>query len=233
MYTVATIDEKERNLFNATETLGQFYDEIESFLDILYSNMERAGFSAKGERLRSGTFTIKNLSRWLLATATVIYTKGVGDEEGIVDDDELEGEEEDIATAKLGKAEMAITPDLRVPFVHIALFEPNTIPTARTLESPTLCVGALGEMSFLDKKTGEAASPDSPVMTLSNLANIHPKAKHKQGGSIRLNVWKPARMKKFKLAAKLLGCEKSRLLEIDSQEKTRGIAENLVAYTGL
>lgn len=228
---MATIDEKDRNLFNATETLGQFYDEIESFLDILYSSMERAGFSAKGERLRSGTFIVKNLSRRLLATATVIYIHGVGDDEEIVDDDELEGAEEDIASAKLGKAELAITPELRIPFVHIVLFDPNTIPTARTLESPMLCVGVIGDMSFVDKKTGEPASPDSPVMTLSNLANIRLKSKHKQGDSIRLNVWKPARMKKFKLVAKLVGFEKSRLLEIDSQEKIRGIAERLAAYT--
>lgn len=227
---MATIDDKERNLFNATETMGQFYDEIESFLDILYSNMARAGFSAKGERLRSGTFTVNNLSRRLLATATVIYIRGVGDEEEIVDDDELEGEE-DISTAKLGKAELAITSELRIPFVHIALFEPNTIPTARTLESPTLRVGALGDISFVDKKTGDPASPDSPVITPSNLANIRLKSKHKQGDSIRLNVWKPARMKKFKLTAKLLGFEKSRLLEIDSQEKIRGIADRLAAYT--
>ncbi len=95
---MTTIDEKERNLFNATETLGQFYDEIESFLDILYSNMRRAGFSAKGERLRSGTITVKNLSRRLLATATSIYFQGVGDEEENVEDDELEGEEEDIVS---------------------------------------------------------------------------------------------------------------------------------------
>jgi len=145
---VATTEQKEQNLFNATETLAQFYDEIESFLDILYSNMEREGFATKGERLRSGTFTVKNLSRRLLATATVIYIGGIGDDEEIVDDDELEGDEEDIATSKLGKAEIAITPELRIPFVHIALFEPNTIPTARTLESPTLCVGAIGDMSF-------------------------------------------------------------------------------------
>ena len=225
---MATIDEKERNLFNATETLGQFYDEIESFLDILYSNMERAGFSAKGERLRSGTFTVKNLSRRLLASATVIYIRGFGDEEEVVDD-ELEGDEVDMATAKLGKAELAITPALRVPFVHIALFEPNTIPTARTLESPTICIGALGDMSFLDKKTGDTASPDSPVMTLTNLANIRMKSNHKQGDQIRLSVWKPARMKKFKLAATLLGFEKVRLLQIDTQPKIREISEKLAA----
>ena len=229
---MATIDEKEQNLFNATETLGQFYDEIESFLDILYSNMERAGFSAKGERLRSGTFTVNNLSRRLLATATVIYIKGVGDDEEIADGEEIEDPEEDIPSAKLDKAELAITPDLRIPLVHITLFEPKTIPTARTLESPTLCVGSIGDMCFVDKKTGEPASPDSPVMTLSNLANIRLKSKQKQGDPIRLNVWRPARMKKFKLVARLVSFEKLRLLEIDSQDKIRGIADKLAEFAG-
>ena len=60
---MASIDDKEQNLFNATETLAQFYDEIESFLSILFSQMERAGFYTKAERLRSGTFTVNNLSR--------------------------------------------------------------------------------------------------------------------------------------------------------------------------
>jgi hypothetical protein len=37
-------------------------------------------------------------------------------------------------------------------------------------------------------------------------------------------------VKKFKLAAKLVKFEKSRLLEIDSQEKIRAIADRLAAY---
>jgi len=68
-------------------------------------------------------------------------------------------------------------------------------------------------------------------MTLSNLANIRLNYKQKQGDSIRRNVWKPARMKKFKLVGKLVGFKTQRLLEIDSQEKIRGIAETLAAYT--
>ena len=44
-----TLEHREQNLFNATETMTQFYDEIESFLSILYSNMERAGFAVKNE----------------------------------------------------------------------------------------------------------------------------------------------------------------------------------------
>ena len=39
-----SIEEREQNLYNATDTLAQFYDEIESFMDLLFSNMERLGF---------------------------------------------------------------------------------------------------------------------------------------------------------------------------------------------
>ena len=226
-----TMDDKEKNLFNATETLGQFYDEIESFVAILYSNMERCGFSAKGERLRSGTFTVKNLSRRLLATATVIYIRGIGESDDVLEENELD-DEEDIDTAKLGKAELAITPDLRIPFVHIALFEPNTIPTARTLASPSLCIGAIGDMTFVEKRSGAPVSPEAPVMSLSNLANIRVKSTHKSGDTIRINVWKPSRMKKYRLVGKLVGFEKSRLLEIDSQEKIRMLADKLAAFCG-
>ena len=85
-------------------------------------------------------------------------------------------------------------------------------------------------MGFVEKKTGDAASPEKPVMTLSNLANIPLKSKHKLGDSIRLNVKKPARMKKFKLVARLVAFEKSRLLDIDSQDKLREIAKKLTAF---
>ncbi len=226
-----TMDDKEKNLFNATETLGQFYDEIESFLDILYSNMERSGFSAKGERLRPGTQSITNLSRRLLGTATVIYVRGIAEPEDAMEEDES-SEEEEFDTGKLGKEELPITSDLRIPFVHISLFDPKVIPTARTLASPSLCIGAIGDMSFVEKRSGEPASPDSPVMSLSNLANIRVKSTHKLGDRIRMNVWKPARMKKYKLLGKLVGFDKSRLLEVDSQEKIRALAEKLVAYSG-
>ena len=36
------IEEREQNLFNATDTIAQFYDEIETFLAILFGHMERA-----------------------------------------------------------------------------------------------------------------------------------------------------------------------------------------------
>jgi len=42
-----SLKQREQNLFNATETMAQFYDEIESFLSILYSSMEREGFAVK------------------------------------------------------------------------------------------------------------------------------------------------------------------------------------------
>lgn len=224
-----SIDDKERNLFNATETLAQFYDEIESFLSILFSQMERAGFNTKAERLRSGTFTVKNLSRRLLATATVVYIRGEGDDEEIIDEEEIENEEQ-AATAK-EKGELSITPELHIPFAHVALFEPKTIPTARTLSSPTLSVGAIGNMNFVDKKTGQPAVPDSPTVALSSLANPPVKSKHKQDDVIRINIWRPARMKKYRLVGKIIGFESMRLLEFDSQEKIRSLADKLAAFT--
>ena len=73
-----SIEEREQNLFNATDTMAQCYDEIETFLIILFGHMERAGYATKSERLRSGTVTMRNLTRRLLATAMVVYVKGVG-----------------------------------------------------------------------------------------------------------------------------------------------------------
>jgi hypothetical protein len=227
---MVSIDDKERNLFNATETLAQFYDEIESFLSILHSHMGRAGFDTKAERLRSGTITVTNLSRRLLATATVIYIRGVGDDEDIIDAEEIENEEEEAAPAK-GKAELPITPELHIPFALIALFEPRTIPTARTLSSPKLCIGTIGDMSFIDKKTGQPATPDSPTIALSSLANLPVKSKHKQGDAIRIKISKPGRMKKYLLVGNVSHFESMRLLEFDSQEKIRSLAERLVAFT--
>ena len=89
-----SIEDREKNLLNATDTMAQFYEEIESFLGILFSNMEREGFSVKGERLRSGTFTVKNLTRRLLASVTTIYVKDIGAEDEPPEDDETDEPEE-------------------------------------------------------------------------------------------------------------------------------------------
>jgi len=223
-----SIEDREKNLFNATDTMAQFYDEIESFLDILYTSMERLGYAAKAERLRSGTFSIKNLSRRLLATANVIYVKGVGQVDEAMEEDE-ESEEEGVEPETIGKHEVAITTGLRIPFVHLALFEPRTIPSVRTLTSPSIRYGALGDMRFVEKKTGNPAQPDSPQVSLSALANFAMKSEHKEGDEIRVPCWRPARMKKYKMHACLVGFESQRLLEIDTQEKIRDIADKLVA----
>lgn len=223
-----SIDDREKNLFNATDTVAQFYDEIESFLDILFSSMERLGYSAKSERLRSGTFTVKNLSRRLLATAHVVYVKGVGQTDEAMEDDEAD--EDEVETEKAGKEEVAITEGLRIPFVHIALFSPKTIPSVRTLTSPILHFGAIGDMSFVEKKTGKPVRPESPAMTLTNLANFPLKTARNKGDLIRVACWKPARMKKYKMEAKLVGFESQRLLEIDTQEKIGAIADKLLGF---
>ena len=72
---MTSIEEREKNLYNATDTLAQFYDEIESFMGILSGKMERLGYPASEERLRSGTFGIRNLPRRLLASAMVMFVK--------------------------------------------------------------------------------------------------------------------------------------------------------------
>ena len=95
--------------------------------------------------MQSGTFTVRNLTRRLLATATVIYLKGVGTPEDTLDEDEPEDEEHE--AEKAGKAEISISATTRIPFVKIALFPPRTIPSVRTLASPELHFGAAGGFS--------------------------------------------------------------------------------------
>lgn len=226
------IEERERNLINATDTLAQFYDEIESFLGILLSSMTRAGYSLKAERLRSGTFTAKNLYRRLLATATVVYLKGIGPEDEGLDEeepDDLENDEE-LDADKAGKAEVAYSKGLKIPFVNISLFPPKTMPSANTLSSPMLRMGALGDIALIEKKTGQPATPDSPVLSLTDLAQMPLKPTIKKGDIIRMNCWRPKKMKKYKMEGKLIGLESQKLLEIDSQEKIKKISETLIAF---
>ena len=221
-----SIEEREQNLFNATDTLAQFYDEIETFLAILFGHMERAGYATKGERLRSGTFTIRNLTRRLLASAMVVYVKGVDSDDAMDDEEEQDDEKQDAGNG--GKAEISISETMRIPFVQISLFAAKTIPSARTLSSPMLYCGALGNLAFIDKKTGVPAKPESPALMISNLANIPLGRARKQGDAIVVPCWNPSRMRKFKLRGHLVGFETRRLLEIDSQEKIQELAEHLV-----
>ena len=67
--------EIEQNLFNATELIAQFYEEIESFLNILYKYMTTHGFIGRNERLSGSPFGVKNLNRRLLASITTIFLK--------------------------------------------------------------------------------------------------------------------------------------------------------------
>ena len=102
--TMTSIEEREKNLYNATDTLAQFYDEIESFMGILSGKMERLGYPASEERLRSGTFGIRNLPRRLLASAMVMFVKSIDD---TAEDDETEEEPENEGgeVVKAGKRE--------------------------------------------------------------------------------------------------------------------------------
>jgi hypothetical protein len=226
---MTSIEERETNLYNATDTLAQFYDEIESFMGILSSKMERLGYPASEERLRSGTFGIRNLPRRLLASAMVMFVKGVDDS---AEDDEPDEEPEDEAgeIAKVGKQELTITPELRIPFVSLFLFTPKTIPSVRTLESPQLLLGALGNMRFVEKKTGQPSNLESPSLALSNLVQVPVSPGSKVGETLRVGCWRPKAMRKYKLETTLVGFESQRLLEIDSEEKIGEIGDKLAAF---
>ncbi len=223
-----TLEHREQNLFNATETMAQFYDEIESFLSILYSSMERAGFAIKNERLRSGTFVVKNLTRRMLATASIMYIRDNA-KFGEIDD-----EEEDESTEMEGKpakdTDVTITKDSKIPLLTIHLFNPKTIPTAHTLSSPLLLIGAIGNMQFINKKTNELSNAESHTIGLSNLGQIQLKSGNKVGSSLGINCWKPKKMRNYKIVGKLIGFESLKLLEIDSQDKIKKIAAKLAGY---
>ena len=226
---MTSIEERETNLYNATDTLAQFYDEIESFMGILSGRMERLGYPASEERLRSGTFGIRNLPRRLLASAMVMFVKSIDDTAGD-DEPEEQPENEGDEIAKAGKQELTITPDLRIPFVSLFLFSPNTIPSVRTLESPQLLLGALGNMRFVEKKTGEPSSLESPSLALSNLVQAPVSPGSKVGDTVRVGCWRPKAMRRYKLEATLVGFEAHRLLEIDAEEKIGEIADKLTAF---
>ena len=223
---MSSVEEREQNLFNATDTMAQFYYEIETFLRILYGNMERSGYSAKAERLRSGAFTTKNLTRRLLANATVVYIKAAGQTEDVIDEEETD--EEDEAESKSGKQPVTITSEMRMPFVHISLFRPKTIPSVRTLSSPKFYFGAVGELAFIDKQNGNSANPSSRDLALSNLATIQLNAAPKKGDFVTIRCWNPKPMKKYLLRGRLVGLEAMSLLSIDSQERIREISDKLI-----
>lgn len=225
-----SIQEREQNLFNATDTLAQFYEEIESFFDILTNKMEREGFPLNAERLQPGTFTLNNLSRRLIGTISVIYVRGIGDS---VDEVELDDEvNEDEAHVKAGtsKAEIGITDELSIPFAFLSLFTPRTIPSVRNLSSPMLYVGAIGKPVFLDRKTSKVVSPEDPVLSLSSLVNMRLKSEKRPGDKVLIPCWKPSRMRKYELEARLLAFEGQPLLAIDSQEKIAEIAKKLGSF---
>jgi hypothetical protein len=226
-----SIEEREQNLFNATDTLAQFYDEIESFLDILYGCMERAGFAIRTERLRSGTLAVKNLTRRLLATVSVMYLKDAGKQSEVEDEDEEEIAETEEKPSK--DTTVTLTADTRIPLLTIHLFTPRTIPTAHALSSPLLLVGAIGNIPFLDKKTDTPSTAESHTMGLSNLGQIQLKPGNHVGSQLGIRCWKPKSMLNYRAQGTLLGFESMKLLEIDSQERVKHIADKLVGYCDL
>lgn len=225
-----SLEQREQNLFNATETMAQFYDEIESFLSILYSSMERKGFAVKTERLRSGTFTVKNLTRRLLATASIMYIKDSARPADIDEEEEEEDEGIEIVEKDAKDTDVDVTRNTKIPLLTIHMFNPRTIPTAHTLSSPLLLIGAIGDIHFADKRTGEFSTEDSHTIGLSNLGQILLKPGNQVGSTIGIRCWKPKKMHNFKIVGKLIGFESVKLLEIDSQDKIKQIAAKLAGY---
>lgn len=223
-----SLEQREQNLFNATETMAQFYDEIESFLSILYSSMEREGFAVKTERLRSGTFTVKNLTRRLLATASIMYIKDSARPADIDEEEEDEGIE--IVEKDAKDTDVAVTRNTKIPLLTIHMFNPRTIPTAHTLSSPLLLIGAIGDMQFVDKKTDKVSTEDSHTIGLSNLGQIYLKPGNQVGGPVGIRCWKPKNMRNFKIVGKLIGFKSIKLFEMDSQDKIKQIAAKLAGY---
>jgi len=227
-----SVEERERNLLNATDTLAQFYDEVDSFMDILFREMNKMGYTAKAERLRPGTFTIRNLPRRLLGTGTVLYVKDIGEQDEGLEEAAEEANVEELDVGKAVKAEIQIAEGLKIPFASIWLFDHKSVPSLTTLSSPLLLTGAIGDMQFVEKKTGEVATLTSPTLSLSNLVQLRIDPGDKPGRSIRLNCWRPRSMRKYRLQAKLVEFETQKLLEIDSQDKIRGIAEKVAGFCG-
>ena len=63
---------------------------------------------------------------------------------------------------------------MRIPFVQIFLFPVKAVPSVRTLSSPMVYYGAVGDLTFIDKKTGEPEKPESPALTINNLCQYSP-----------------------------------------------------------
>ena len=225
-----SVEERERNLLNATDTLAQFYDEIDSFMDILFREMKKMDYTAKAERLRPGTMTIRNLPRRLLGTAMVLYVKDIGEQDEQLEEADEEANVEPLDAEKAVKAEIQIVEGLKIPFASIWLFDRKSMPSLTTLSSPLLLTGAIGDMQFIEKKTDEIVTLASPMLSLSNLVQLSVNRGDKLARPIRLNCWAPRSMRKYRLQAKLVEFETQKLLEIDSQDKIRKIAEKLAGF---
>ncbi|MFC1634862.1 hypothetical protein ACFL5Z_08470, partial [Planctomycetota bacterium] len=208
-----SLEQREQNLFNATETMAQFYDEIESFLSILYSSMERKGFAVKTERLRSGTIAVKNLTRRLLATVSVMYIKDSAKPADTDEEEEDEGIE--IVEKDAKDTDVTVTKNTKMPLLTIHMFNPRVIPTAHTLSSPLLLIGAIGDLQFANRKTGEFSTEDSHTIGLSNLGQILLKPGNQVGSIVGTRCWKPKSIRNLKIVGKLIGFESIRLFEMD------------------
>jgi hypothetical protein len=114
--------------------------------------------------------------------------------------------------------------------VSLFLFSPKTIPSVRTLDSPKLLLGALGNMRFVEKKDPkQPGNPDSSSLAVSNLAQFRVTPDSKVGDKMRVGC-PGKKLKPFLLEATLVGFESCDLLEIDTEEKIEEIADKLAAF---
>ena len=146
------------------------------------------------------------------------------------DDDEEEDESTEMEGKPAKDTDVTITKDSKIPLLTIHLFNPKTIPTAHTLSSPLLLIGAIGNMQFINKKTNEVSTAESHTIGLSNLGQIQLKPGNKVGSTLGIRCWKPKKMRNYKIVGKLIGFESLKLLEIDSQDKIKQIAAKLAKY---
>ena len=224
-----SIEDREKNLFNATDTLAQFYDEIESFTDILSGKMEKKGYPSSEERPKVGYVWHSQSTCRLLASAMVMFVKDTDD---AAEDDEPdeEPENEGVEAAKVGKKELTITRDLKIPFVSLFLFTPKTIPSVQTLESPQLLLVAAGTCASLRRGRGSRATWSRPRWHSVISCRFPSLPTAKSGMLSALTARRLKAMRKYNLEATLIGFESHRLLELDTEEKIGEIADKLAAF---
>jgi hypothetical protein len=216
---MAAIEKREAKLFEATHVVAQFYDELECFMDILIDGMGRNDFGTFAERLHCGTFVHKNLPRRLLSAVTLVFFRGAVCGQG------EEGEEEEVDRAE--NRTIAVTKDLKVPFATFWLFRPMSVPCIRTLESPRLLLGVLGNFSLVERRNRSRVLSKNVSLSLGNFVQLCPAPGNKAGDFLEARCVRPKTMQRYCLQAELRSIESHRLLELESHERVNALSRRL------